>query len=403
MHPDSDDTVDERLALASRLRSARRSKGLTQHQAAGLIGMSRTTLVAVEKADRSVRPDELLDLARLYDISVNHLLRPTPSVEDFAVKFRTSPVGKTSDAELANSVRLLQELADDYAELERLAGAPLPRHYPPQVDLGRSKPEVAAAVLAAKERNRLGLGDGPILDIRRVLESDVGLRIFAISLPSRVAGIFVYSDQYGGCIAINANHPPEKRRWSLAHEYGHFLAHRHDVEITLAGAYRRQPSHERFADAFAENFLMPELGMRQRFSDIRQPRSDEVTPADLVDLADRFWVSFEALTLRLENLGLLRKQTLDRLKGSGFKVSEARELLGFVSRPIVAQLLPLRYRLLAVQALKNAQISEGQFAKFLRIDRIAARRMVASVAEPGSSGTDPESKLRSGYAVRAYD
>jgi hypothetical protein len=31
----------------------------------------------------------------------------------------------------------------------------------------------------------------------------------------------------GYCILVNRKHPPERRRWTLSHEYAHFLADRH--------------------------------------------------------------------------------------------------------------------------------------------------------------------------------
>ena len=60
--------------------------------------------------------------------------------------------------------------------------------------------EKAAEELAAAERMRLGLGDGPVAHLRDALEADVGLRIFTLDLPSRVAGLFAYSEDLGGCV-----------------------------------------------------------------------------------------------------------------------------------------------------------------------------------------------------------
>ena len=37
----------------------------------------------------------------------------------------------------------------------------------------------AAESLAAGERNRLGLGDGPVLELRKLLEADVGFCVLA--------------------------------------------------------------------------------------------------------------------------------------------------------------------------------------------------------------------------------
>src|SRR5207244_815962 len=89
-----------------------------------------------------------------------------------------------------------QRLCEDYLELERICGAPLPRGYPePYRTGGGVSPEASAEDAANAERSRLGLGDGPIPNLRELLESDVGLRIFYLELPSKVAAMFAYTEQ----------------------------------------------------------------------------------------------------------------------------------------------------------------------------------------------------------------
>ena len=371
---------NDQSAVASRLRMARRSQRLTQGEAAEQIGMSRTTLVAIEKGDRPVRPSELVQLSGLYGQSVNELLRPTELSEDFGAQFRLPLESIVAGGDLEHCVAQLGRLADNYKELERVANAPLPQRYPPEASIGGLSPEAAGESVAMAERNRLGLGDGPVSDLRELLESDVGLRIFYLPLPSKVAGLFIHSSRLGSCIAVNANHPFERQRWSLAHEYAHFLAQRSTTEVTLLHAYQRVPATERFADAFAGNFLMPAVGLKRRFHEIRQARSEGVTPADLLVLSDRYQVSLEALARTLQSLGLLRPSTWELLSSSGFRVNEARELLELAARPADRELLPLRYRYLAAQCLASGEISEGQFAKFLQLDRVRARQLAMRLA-----------------------
>ena len=61
--------------LPQRLRSARKARGMTQMDAAQKLGLSRTTIVAIEKGERYLRPQELVDLAAIYSITVNELLQ----------------------------------------------------------------------------------------------------------------------------------------------------------------------------------------------------------------------------------------------------------------------------------------------------------------------------------------
>lgn len=391
-------SMDELPALLGRLRTARKAKRLTQHEVAERLGISRTTLVAIERGSRRLRAQELIDMASLYGRSVNELLRPIPVTEDFVALFRSSPSQTLESDQVDPAVALLQELADDYLEVERVAGASLPMRYPPEARIQGIGAEQAAESLATSERNRLGLGDGPLHELRRLLETDVGLRVFALELPSRVAGLFVNSPSRGGCIAINANHPFERQRWTLAHEYAHFLADRSQSEVTLVDGYRRIPHSERFADAFAAEFLMPVAGLKRRFLDVTQTRAGGATPADLVCLADLFQVSFEAMTRRLENLGLVRHHTWDRLSNAGFRVNEARRLLDLASPPPDTELLPRRFRYLVVEAWSQGELSEGQLARLLRVDRTTARQLVTSLSV-GSAADESGDRPVSGTAT----
>ena len=103
--------------------------------------------------------------------------------------------------------------------------APLRYNYPPQVNLDTpvDVTELAESV-ASQERRRLGLGEQPVEELRRLLEWDVGLRIFYWPLPSAIAGMYAFSDDLGGCIMVNCKHPAERRRASMLHEYGHLIA-----------------------------------------------------------------------------------------------------------------------------------------------------------------------------------
>jgi Zn-dependent peptidase ImmA (M78 family) len=268
--------------------------------------------------------------------------------------------------------------------------SPLPRHYPTPHDISGRDPSEAAEESAAAERNRLGLGDGPVANLHDLLEVDVGLRIFYLNLPSRIAGLFIYSEALGGCIAVQRKHPAGRRLWSLAHEYAHFLTHRFEAEVTVLRADSQTSRKEKFADAFAWAFLMPALGLRRRFHDL-QRSAGPITPASLINLADLYGVSFEAMLLRLENLRLIPVGTWYRLREARFQVKEAQALLG-LGPPAGELWLPRRYTALAVRAYEEDLLSEGELMDILHTDREHARRTVyefktrEAVTEEGEAG-----------------
>jgi Zn-dependent peptidase ImmA (M78 family) len=196
-------------------------------------------------------------------------------------------------------------------------------------------------------------------------------------LPSRVSGLFVFTEELGGCIAIQRKHPPGRRLWSLCHEFAHFLVHRYEAEVTVLRTDRRSSRKERFADHLAKAFLMPASSLRRRFHDLLRT-AGQVTPASLLDLAELYGVSFEALLLRTEDLRLLPVGTWLRLKESKFHVREAKQLLGI--RPGFEEpVLPRRYVKLAVQAYEDEKLTEGELTEILHTDRQRARQMVEEV------------------------
>src|SRR4051794_1186765 len=367
--------------LGRRLQEARKARGRTQQDAAERLGVARTTITAIEKGERRIQPTELMQLATFYGRTIGELLRHGEPTEAFAVQLRaTLPSGVPLDAEIAPFSWEFQRLCEDYLELERLCGAPLRRRYPSPYQIEGVAPEAAAEDVASAERNRLGLGDGPIVNLRELLENDVGLRIFYLDLPSNVAAMFAYTEQLGGCIAVNRKHPEDRRRMSLGHDYAHFLTKRYLPEVAYLGRYRRQPEQERFADSFARVFLMPAAGLRRRFHELRRSREGRLTPADLCTLAHFYFVSVEALTLRLEELHLLPLGTWDRLKQADFRVREAQAILQLPERQGADHVLPMRYLYLATEAFQRADLSEGQFARFLGMDRLEARRIADELA-----------------------
>jgi Zn-dependent peptidase ImmA (M78 family)/DNA-binding XRE family transcriptional regulator len=373
------DTIDSKV-LGRRLQDARKARGLTQQDVAKDLGIARTTVTAIEQGERRVRPEELIRLSKLYGQGVNELIRDREVAEEFAIQFRAAiaQAGR-HQTELARAIQEFQQLCEDYLELEQLCGAPLTRTYPPLYPIEGISPEEAAEDIASAERNRLGFGDGPILRLREILESDIGLRIFYPRLPSHIAGMFAYTERLGGCIAINAMHPEERQRWSLGHEYSHFLTNRFRPEVSVMFIYERVPASERFADAFAGAFLMPSNGLKRRFHELSRLRHGKITPAELCRLAHYYFVSVEALTRQLESLHLLPSGTWDRLRDSGFKVREAQTILELEPHPRANHLLPLRYQYLAVEAYQRGDLTEGQLARFLRVDRVEARRLVQAL------------------------
>lgn len=367
------DEIDMR-ELGDRLRKVREKQGMTQEQVSKIISVGRTTLIAIEKGERRIKSGELIKLAHAYGRQVVDFINPKPEIQPFKVQFR-GPREDVEEEVVTNLKAELETLCRNYLELEKIANSPLVRKYPLEYYVGELSLEKAAEMIALEERNRLGLGDGPIPLLRNVLEQDVGLRIFYLELrPTDYSSIYAFDEAVGGCIAINNLHPKERCRWSLAHEYAHFLVHRFNACLTKLN-YQRQPETERFANLFPHFFLMPTSGLTTRCNNIMRMQG-KITPADLCSLAYYYGVSVQALTDRLEMLKFVPTGTWERLQNRGFKVRDAQKKLGIETILEPTQKLPIRYQYLAIEALENNSISEGWFAHLLDMDRVEARQFI---------------------------
>jgi len=388
--------------LGRRLSGARRSRNLSQEEAAQHLGVSRPTLVAMEKGTRPAKPEDIIALAALYGRSVHELVRKGTFVTGFAPQFRVTQAADVSEEEAAKAVKEFQGACEDYAMLEDLLQAPMPRYqYPETYTQDRLSPHAAAEEIAQLERARLGLGQGPLANLLDAMEGDIGLRVFVLPLAEfRIAGMFYFTDRLGGCVLVNGTHPPTRQIWSLAHEYAHFLMDRYREDVTVLFEYDRKPRNEQFADSFAACFLMPGAGLRQRFRRIVQSRGD-FKVADLCWLADQYGVSVEAMTRRLESLGCVRRGMWEQLSRN-VTVAEVQAHLGFGSRKAERLRLPERYRRLAVQAFEEEQITESELMRLLRCSRVESRETVETLtrtSEVAASGEPYQLDLDFGEIV----
>jgi hypothetical protein len=141
------------------------------------------------------------------------------------------------------------------------------------------------------------------------------------------------------------------------------------------------------------SYLIPASSIRHRFNDIVGATGD-FQIADLCRLSHMYFVSVEAMALRLERLGLIPKGTRDHLRESGFQVRRASNMLNMPTNSETRDRFPQRYVFLAVSAFEQARISEGQLGRFLRCDPVTARGIVADVLTSSEVSSDGEVEIR---------
>lgn len=376
--------------VGERLRIARDAAMLKQQQAADAIGIARTTLVAIEQGQRKVKLAELRALARLYQTSVNALLRLEAVHADLMPRFRklTSSFPDAVD----EAACLLNDLARAEVELENLLGVRRTRNYPPERPILPGDVRIQAEQDTLELRQRLGLGVAPIHDVISVLELQLGVRVFVRRLSgSDISGLFAFDDATGACILLNANHPRDRRDLTACHELAHLVT-RQPAEV-LDRRTSEDSREERYAHAFARCFMMPARTVMEQFKEVTAG-SKNLSRRHVILLGHTFGVSREALVRRLEELKLVKSGAWDWFEqNGGISDEQEREVLGDrlhadKQRDEARRPTTHRLGLLAAAAWKQGLLTEGQLAQLLRIDRVELRRLIQEGEAGGSDGDD---------------
>jgi Zn-dependent peptidase ImmA (M78 family) len=119
-------------------------------------------------------------------------------------------------------------------------------------------------------------------------------------------------------IGVNENHHERRRRFTIAHELGHFFLHSENplfIDKVFPVKRRDHVSSEAIdkdeieANAFAAELLMPSKFLKEDFSRVKPGvldyENEDITEV-IQDLADRYKVSTQAITVRLINLGVIQ-------------------------------------------------------------------------------------------------
>jgi Zn-dependent peptidase ImmA (M78 family) len=137
------------------------------------------------------------------------------------------------------------------------------------------------------------------------LAKKMGVGVEASNFNDEVSGLFVMKDDKP-FIAYNLSQSRKRRRFTIAHELGHYILHSKSKSLFIdknnSVMYRNSESStgeflkEREANAFAAALLMP---IPLIASEIKDLDGDDIVEK----LASKFNVSTQAMSFRLSNLG----------------------------------------------------------------------------------------------------
>lgn len=144
-------------------------------------------------------------------------------------------------------------------------------------------------------------GENSAIDIRKYVASkNIEVKEF-IPEDSNTSGMLKFENG-NWVIYINSKHSESRKRFTIAHEYGHYVLHRNGTSSFLDTTFFRNNdtnSMEYAANRFAAAILMPEEDIRKAISSGTK---------NFKELASKFNVSSLAVKLRVLDLGYKIKE-----------------------------------------------------------------------------------------------
>jgi Zn-dependent peptidase ImmA (M78 family)/transcriptional regulator with XRE-family HTH domain len=359
------------MSIGERLREIRSDLKLTLDAVGQRTGIGVSTLSEFENDKREPRIGQLKQLADVYHRPVAYFLDDSVPPTD-VVLWRERPSSPTAETIQAQLV----ELADQYHTLEVLCGQGSNMDLPHCDSDANAFSYAAAARLAHRVRNDLGLGDRPGQALLRVLEEVCNVKVFHLDFEPSGTAACTLADRYGAAILLNSRNAPRRRTFDLAHELFHLLTWRGFHHHVTAGSAVPSAQEEKFASCFASNLLMPEEVFRESV-DLQRSAASAVSADGLFEVARQFDVSVEAVLWRMRFVYHIDSQKissyLDRLR-SRMVSWDGKD------RPQPPE-RPQRFLALAIQALRRGMISTGRYAEYVGISRRDAMKVVEEDAE----------------------
>ncbi|MFQ6132755.1 MAG: ImmA/IrrE family metallo-endopeptidase [Armatimonadota bacterium] len=302
------------MDIAKRVREAREALSYTQEELAAEVGVGREAVVNIEGGKRGVKVEELCDIARVLQRPLSFFLEDEPP-RSLAVSARGATAARR---EVKRAELWLQRRLGDYGALLRLLGVrdqAGPVLAPTGLEGATAVAQAQAAATA--QRRHFGLDAEAIPDVRRFLEDQVGVPVFGreVADPDFCGLLLFEEDAPLAAVLVRSNLVASRRNFTMAHEYGHLVwkVARHDYTADVFYRRLQQTEEERFANAFAAHLLAPDQALKAEAEQAENGLADGDT---VMRIGAKFGLSFEAITYRLQNVGLVSAEQARRLRNT---------------------------------------------------------------------------------------
>lgn len=354
------------MSVSERLKFARQASHLTLTEVELRTGIGSSTLSELENGKREPKLVQLKDLAELYRRSTAFFLADDPIPVERVLWSSNSG----SPARERIQVQLLQ-LAEQYRNLELWCSEPAEIELPfvtrSNGRFGVSQAEKLAHVF----RQQFGLGDRPGPSLLQVLEEVCKVKIFHLDLRPHAGYACTLGDRYGAVILLNSETARCRRNFDLACGLFHLL-----TWGTLQGTGEKErvefsDDELQLAASFARSLLLPADAVRVALNSQLQERVN-ISFSDLFEISRQFDVDFETLLLQLPLSYRMSPDQVERTLGI-WKQSIVFWEQRHQDKPLRR---PVRFEVLATEALQKGLLSIGRYAEYLEMTRREAMRQL---------------------------
>lgn len=303
-----------------RLIQARRARGLTAISLADMAGLGQATISQYEKGTQKPRQQNLDKLAELLNVPPGFFLQPLVVAKPTRLFYRSMSAATKASRDRAEAryewaLEVMDYLLEffDFPALN-LPDIEIPENYrnihPHQVEF-----------IAEQLRSHWQLGDGPVANVVRTLESN-GIVVWRTPFEAEKLDAFSEYRTPHPVVVLSADKQNYYRsRFDAAHELGHLILHRH---VDRSHLMNRSDFNflEQQAHRFAGAFLLPamaynkEVGGSLSIDTFRalKPRWNATIACQIhrcQDLAVADKSRFRRLWINLSRRGWRKKEPLD--------------------------------------------------------------------------------------------
>jgi Zn-dependent peptidase ImmA (M78 family) len=161
-------------------------------------------------------------------------------------------------------------------------------------------------------------------------------------------------------IVVNTSKTLGHQNFTIAHEFYH-LFYEKDFEKSICKISETKEEHERDANCFAINFLVPDEAVTNFFGN----KKGELEVSDIVRFESIYKISHKAMLIKLERMGMIDGEYSKKIESGIIKLAQEMEMDHSLYRPTEKLQIISDYVTLAREAYEAEKISIGKFEELL--------------------------------------